>query len=176
MPEVDEPLLDGGAGERPADEAPGTRTGERIRRLAESQLYGVLCTQGEGQPYGSMVAFAFTPDLGHAVFATPKATRKYTLLRQCQNVALVVNNQTEFPRDMMKIEAFTATGRVREITDPELLISPAQRLRDRHPHLAGFIAAPSTALFVIDIVRFFHVHAFQEVRQWVPSGAPGASS
>jgi hypothetical protein len=32
----------------------------------------------------------------------------------------------------------------------------------------GFVRAPSSALFRIDIVRFIHVARFQEVRQWTP--------
>jgi len=48
----------------------------KIRRLVDSQPFAVLCTQGQGQPYGSLVAYAPTEDLANAVFATSKATRK----------------------------------------------------------------------------------------------------
>jgi len=63
---------------------------QSIRRLLESQPYAVLCTQGHGQPYGSLIAFAATGDLTHVVFATPKATRKFRLLSECDHAALVV--------------------------------------------------------------------------------------
>ena len=62
---------------------PGTLLVTKIRRLVTEQLYGVLCTQGQGQPYGSLIAFAFSDDLSRAVFATPIATRKYHLLSEC---------------------------------------------------------------------------------------------
>ena len=51
-----------------------------IRRLIDNQPYAVLCTQGQGQPYGSLVAYSMTSDLAWAVFATTKATRKFRLL------------------------------------------------------------------------------------------------
>ena len=83
----------------------------RIRRLVQSQPFAVLCTQGQGQPYGSLVAYAMTDDLAHAVFATPKATRKFRLLSECDHVALVIDNRPDFPNQLMAVEAVTATGR-----------------------------------------------------------------
>jgi uncharacterized protein YhbP (UPF0306 family) len=167
MSEIDEPIL--GDEDRSTDRtegAPALR--ERIQRLTHGQLYGVLCTQADNQPYGSMVAFAFSDDLSRFVFSTPTATRKYRLLTECSNVALVVNNQADFPGEMMKIEAFTATGKAREIESGAEYSRWAGLLLARHPQLQQFIESPSTALFVVDVVRFLLVHSFQEVRQWEP--------
>ena len=71
---------------------------ECIRALVAEEPFAVLCTQGEGQPYGSVVAFAFDHDLKSFVFATPRATRKFRLLSQCDRVALVVDNRGKYPR------------------------------------------------------------------------------
>ena len=103
------------AGESAPDHGSGEDLGRTIRRLLDGQLYGVLCTQGHGQPYGSLVAFAMTPDLDSAVFATQKATRKYRLLSKCAHVALVVDNRSALPGGLMEVEAVTATGRAREM-------------------------------------------------------------
>jgi uncharacterized protein YhbP (UPF0306 family) len=143
-------------------------TEKRIRQLALGQLFGVLCTQANNQPYGSMVAFAFADDLRQFVFSTPTATRKYRFLSECHNVALVVNNQSEFPGEMMKIEAFTATGEAREVPHQAQDSPWVRLLLSRHPQLKAFLKSPTTALFVVDIVRFFHVNSFQEVHQWGP--------
>ncbi|MDO8834221.1 MAG: pyridoxamine 5'-phosphate oxidase family protein, partial [Vicinamibacterales bacterium] len=70
-------------GRRDTEHGSGEDLGRTIRRLLDGQRYGVLCTQGQGQPYGSLVAYATTPDLDSAVFATQKATRKYRLLSEC---------------------------------------------------------------------------------------------
>jgi heme iron utilization protein len=128
-----------------------------------------LCTQSDGQPYGSMVAFAFTEDLRHVVFGTPRATKKYEILTACRNVALVVNNMNRHPNDLMKVEALTATGRASEITPSEPATRWASMLVQRHPYLEAFIFSPSTALFEVEIGRYFFVRSFQEVTQWEPS-------
>jgi len=141
---------------------------DRIRRLATGQLFGVLCTQGQGQPYGSMIAFSFSDDLGFAIFATPVASRKYRLLTECDHVAVVIDNRPQFPGNMMKVEAMTVTGRAKEIEPGEGFDEYSRLLLARHPQLESFVNAPSSALFRIDVFRFFHVGRFQEVSQWVP--------
>ena len=141
---------------------------DRIRQLIRGEAYAVLSTQGEGQPYASIVAFAMTDDFRNAVFATPTATRKYRLLTACDRVALFVDNRCKHPDDMMRIEAITATGRAIPVERGEGFDRWSRLLTARHPHLAGFVASPSVALFRVEIVRFFHVERFQEVRQWRP--------
>ena len=60
------------------------------------------------------------------------------------------------------------TGRAREVTAPDDRERCSKLLLARHPPLRSFLAAPSTALFEIEIVRYLHVWRFQEVRQWIP--------
>jgi hypothetical protein len=142
---------------------------ERIRDLVQSEPFAVLCTQGEGQPYGSVVAFAFSQDLASFVFATPTATRKYHLLSACDRVALVVDNRGRFPEDMMKVGAITVTGRATQVEAGPDFEEWSSLLVGRHPLLASFVRAPSTALFRVQVVRYLHVTRFQEVRQWIPT-------
>jgi nitroimidazol reductase NimA-like FMN-containing flavoprotein (pyridoxamine 5'-phosphate oxidase superfamily) len=141
---------------------------ERIRRLLASQPYAVLCTQSESQPYGSLIAFAASEDLRILVFATPVATRKYRLLTECPNVAVLFDSRSSSPDAMMEIEAATATGHARVVPPGPEFDRCAPLLTARHPHLRPFVAAPSTALVRVEVVRYFHVCRFQEVRQWVP--------
>ncbi|MGD8726603.1 MAG: pyridoxamine 5'-phosphate oxidase family protein [Gemmatimonadales bacterium] len=168
MTREDEPLFletHPAASDTPADDP---RLADRIRDLVEGQRYGVLCTQGHEQPYGSLIAFAFADDLSFAVFATPLATRKYRLLSECGHVALVVDSRPDHPDDMMKVEALTATGEAVEVARGATFDEYARLLTGRHPQLEAFVHAPSCALFRINVVRFFHVTRFQEVGQWVP--------
>jgi hypothetical protein len=116
-----------------------------------------------------MVAFSFADDLGFAVFATPVATRKYRLLSECDHVALVIDNRPQHPNNMMKVEAVTVTGRAKQIEPGKEFNDCSKLLVDRHPQLESFVRASSSALFRIDVVRFFHVGRFQEVSQWVPT-------
>ena len=140
----------------------------RIRGLVQGERFAVLCTQGHNQPYGSVVAFAVSQDLGVAVFATPVATRKYRLLSGCDRVALVVDNRGGHPDDMTKVEAITATGQACQVEAGPEFDRWAELLTTRHPYLKPFVASPSTALFRIDIFRYFYVTRFQEVHQWIP--------
>ena len=81
MNDPDEPLLDRfdtKISNTPSD----PRVRDRIRALLDEQPFAVLCTQGEGQPYGSVIAYAASEDLLAVSFATPVATRKYRLLRK----------------------------------------------------------------------------------------------
>jgi hypothetical protein len=166
----DEPLLDRGEKGPPPAAEDFDLTG-RLRRLASGQPYAVLCTQGQGQPYGSLVAFAFSQALDQAVFATPVTTRKYRLLNECDHVALVVDDRPDQPADMMHVEAVTVTGRAVEMERGPEFERWASLLVERHPYLASFVAAASCALFRVDVVRCFHVTRFQEVREWRPSPA-----
>lgn len=142
---------------------------ESIRALVNNEPFAVLCTQGGGRPYGSLVAFAFSASLGHFVFATPVATHKYRLLSECPHVALLVDNRSSFPGDVIKVSAVTVTGRAAQV-EPGVEFEPwAGLLTSRHPGLSSFVQAPSTALFRVDVARYLHVTRFQEVRQWMPS-------
>jgi nitroimidazol reductase NimA-like FMN-containing flavoprotein (pyridoxamine 5'-phosphate oxidase superfamily) len=164
MTDHDEPVLKRETGAPDSDPT----LPEVIRRLVDGQPYGVLCTQGSGQPYGSVIAYAMAPGLRTAVFATARETRKYRLLSEGDRVALVIDSRSRNPGQLMTVEAVTATGRARECTDAEsedLL----EMLIARHPYLREFTASPTTALVRVDIVRYLHVARFQEVRQWIPT-------
>jgi len=142
---------------------------EHIQHLVAKQPYAVLCVQGQGQPYGALVAFAFSEDLRHAVFVTPVATRKYRLLSDCDHVALVIDNRANKADELMEIEAVTVTGRSQMIERGGEFDQWAELLVARHPYLKSFVQAPTCALFRVDVVRFLHVARFQEVSQWIPS-------
>jgi hypothetical protein len=160
----------------PAASEPGTgqesddsALAKQIERLIRKRPYGVLCTQSHSQPYGSLVALAATDDLGSFVFATPVTTRKYRLLSECDHVALVIDSRSGVPDELMDVEAVTATGRARVVPCGPEFDRWAGLLLGRHPQLAAFVRAESTALVCVEVVRYFHVCRFQEVRQWIPS-------
>jgi hypothetical protein len=139
-----------------------------IGELMAEEPFAVLCTQGGGQPYGSIVAFAFADDLTALCFATPADTRKYRLLSECDRVAMVVDNRDRFPGEIMKTRAVTITGRAVEAPPGADFDRWAGLLAARHPYLQAFVEDPSTALFVIQAARYVYVARFQEVREWVP--------
>lgn len=165
---IDEPAFGAIANVEPQQVDDDPALPDRIRKLMNAELYAVLCTQGQGQPYGSVVAYAASQDLTSVVFATPITTRKFRLLSECNRVALVVDNRAARPDDLMAIEAVTATGQALRIAQGPEFARWADLLAARHPYLKSLITASSCALFRVDIIRYFHVVRFQEVRQWIP--------
>lgn len=141
----------------------------KIGRLLASQPFGVLCTQGWGQPYGAVVAFAYEAGLSALAFSTPTATRKFRLLEESSRVALVIDSRSLYPDDMMRVEAVTVTGSAAHLAEADARRDWIERLAERHRYLREFLRSPSTALFRIDVCRYFYVSRFQEVTQWVPT-------
>jgi uncharacterized protein YhbP (UPF0306 family) len=164
---MDEPLFRSGP-PVPGERVPSSDVAGKIESLIRSQRYAVLCTQGEGQPYGSLVAYAFSADLTQAVFATPETTRKYRLLERCSGVALLIDDRPARPEAVMQIEAVTATGKATRVDEAGARDDLAALLLEPHPYLADFLRAPTCALFRVEVVRFFHVVRFQEVSEWIP--------
>ena len=165
---LDEPIFDTEFDQKQIKISQNPNLADQIRRLVNQQSFCILCTQGESQPYGSLIAYTFSDDLKHFFFTTPKATRKFKLLSECQRVALVIDSRCQHLDDMTQVDAVTITGKAVQIqagTDYEKGID---MLKNRHPYLADFLESTSTALFRIDVVRYFHVTRFQEVSQWIP--------
>ena len=169
MTTPDEPVLDTHVSDEGQSDSSALSVRDRIQRLVDEQPYAVLCVQGGGQPYGALVALAFSPDLRHAVFSTPKATRKYRLLGECSHVAMVIDNRPSKANALMEVEAVTVTGRSQLVERGTEFDRLAELLLARHPYLASFVKADTCALFRVDTVRFLHVMRFQEVSQWVPT-------
>lgn len=168
MNEIEEPALAGSFQAPITEDVAKLSIREQIQALMIKQPYAVLCTQGGGQPYGSVIAFAVNQELNSAVFATPRATRKFRLLTECDRVSLVVDNRTGSTGDISSIHAVTATGRAVDLEDNNVEDDWQKLLVDKHPLMQDFICAPSTAIIRIDIFRYFHVTRLQEVFQWIP--------
>jgi hypothetical protein len=167
MSEIDEPAL-GSKVPGSHGVAGGETVENRVRRLIDGQHYAVLCTQADEQPYGGLVAYAFSTGLCQAAFALPSTTRKYHQLLSCPRLSLVIDDRATQTSDLMAIEAVTATGLAIRLEMGSERDAWLVRLSERHSYMGGFFSSPSCALFLIDIVRFFHVGRFQEVSEWVP--------
>ncbi len=139
-----------------------------IQTLVANESFAVLCTQGDGQPYGSVVAFAVDDRLTSFYFATPMQTRKYSLLQVCDRVALVVDSRDQIPGDLMNTEAVTITGQAKQLDSGPDYTAYSHLLTARHPYLKDFVASPTTALFRIQPQRFLYVTRFQETYVWIP--------
>ena len=135
----------------------------RVEALFRSQGLAVLSTQGEGQPYSSLVACAATPGLRELLFATTRATRKFHNLATEPRVSLLVDNRANREADFQEAMAATAVGRAAEVKGADLAA-----LRDvylaKHPYLEDFLEAPTCALIRVQVETYHVVQRFQDVQ------------
>ena len=145
---------------------------EKIYRLMSNQSYAVLCTQGNQQPYGSIIAFAANNELNAVVFATPISSHKYRLLCECKQVALVVDNRSDNPTgDNSCIEALTITGQAVRLSKDDDRQSAQQILIQKHLRMNEFMTSQHNAFFRVDVHRYLHVTHFNRVNEWFPPHA-----
>jgi nitroimidazol reductase NimA-like FMN-containing flavoprotein (pyridoxamine 5'-phosphate oxidase superfamily) len=133
-----------------------------LKDLFSSQPLAVLATQSDGQPYGNLVAFAATEDLGGLLFATARGTRKFANIRKDPRVAMVMDNRTNQRVDFQRAVAVTATGIVKEIAGSE----KNQLLKvylSKYPHLNRFVTSPRCTLLRVNVNTYVVVRRFQKV-------------
>jgi len=142
---------------------------KKIMKLVSEQLFFILCTQGEGQPYGSLIAYAYKDDLKKFFFATSENTRKYILLSKCPKAAFVIDSRCKNHHEFMKIDVLTVTGNAVQVSKTEKDFKKGiSLLKNRHPYLSKFLESNNTALFHFDVENFIYVNHFQEVYEWKP--------
>ncbi len=135
-----------------------------LKDLFNAQHLGVLATQGAGQPYSSLVAFAATDDLKYLVFATTRATRKYANLSSESRVAMLIDNRSNQDSDFHNAVAVTAMGTAEEVRDNEKDELLKQYLA-KHPYLEEFVMAPTCALLKVRVDKYYLVSRFQNVME-----------
>jgi len=123
---------------------------ETIKILCQSQQVAVLSTQGEGQPYSNLVAFAESGDLRHLLFVTNRNTRKFSNITRDRKVAMLIDNRTNQPLDFENAVAVTIIGNADEVVGEEKE-HLAQVYTSKHPSLTDFVYQRDNALLKITI-------------------------
>ena len=137
---------------------------DHLHRLLHSESFAVLCTHGAGGAHASLIAYDLTDDLRQIMFATPLDTKKYRLLQESPNVALLVDNR-ERSMDATRLEAITAVGRARVVADPEERGLLREQLEQRHAYLQPLLAQPTTVIFAVEVTEYEYVTNIQEVQR-----------
>lgn len=137
---------------------------DHVHRLLQSESFAVLCTHGAGGAHASLIAYDLSDDLRRMIFATPLDTKKYRLLQESPHVALLVDNR-ERSMDATRLEAITAVGRARIVTDPEERRRLAEQLEQRHAYLQPLLAQDSTVIFVVEVTEYEYVTNIQQVQR-----------
>ena len=137
----------------------------RINMLLGSQQLAVLSTQRDGQPYSSLMAFAYTSDLKNIVVATGKSTRKHQNLVQESRVSLLIDNRSNSEEDFQAAMALTVLGKAQLIGDAERQ-GYQELYLSRHPSLEKFLTSPTTAFLKIMVYHYLLVSHFLDVIEY----------
>jgi len=130
--------------------------------LFSSQKLAVISTQGDGQPYSNLVAFAETGDLKQLLFVTNRNTRKYYNIKGDRRAAMMIDSRTNQMSDFQNAIAVTAIGIAMEMLENDRDAASKVFLR-KHPHLVDFLNGPDSALISLKI-RDYVIASFTEVR------------
>lgn len=141
---------------------------DEIRRLCDSQPFAVLATQGNEITNASLISFAISPDLKHIIFATPINTGKFNLITEKENVSILVDDRSLQQDSINKISALTIIGKGKILSDQNDILKWSELLTQKHPNLNSFVKAPTTSVIIVEVVRYFYVKKFQEVKEWDP--------
>jgi len=135
-----------------------------LRELFRNQLFAALATQQLTRPHNNLVAFAATDDLKNIIFATRRATNKYSNLLSNNNVSVLIDNRTNLDSYFRNAVAVTVTGTAEEVRESE-----SENLLSlyliKHHYLEKFVHSPDSALFKIRVKRYHVVRNFQEVME-----------
>ncbi len=138
---------------------------EKIAGLLGGQQLAVLSTQRDGQPYSSLMAFAFTSDLVNILVATGKSTRKHQNLVQESRVSLLIDNRSNSENDFHTAMAVTVIGKAQRIAESERPKYEKIYLQ-RHPYLEKFVTSSTTAFLKISVSHYVMVSRFQDVMEY----------
>lgn len=144
-------------------------TQQRLEQLLATEPLAVLSTSHDGAPYASLVAIAAL-EPGRVHFATTRSTRKWGNVSEDPRVALLVDDRSNDPADFHRAAAATGIGAAAE-SEGANRDTAREALLERHPHLADFLASPSTVIASVDIERWYVVTRFQSVDCFTPRQA-----
>lgn len=144
----------------------GIELQDDIRKLCESELFGVLATQGKGITHASLISFAISNDLKYIVFATPINTGKFNLIAAEENISVLVDDRSSHKDSINEISALTIIGKGKILSDENEIFKWASLLTEKHPNLNTFVKASSTAIILLEVGRYLYVKKFQEMTEW----------
>jgi nitroimidazol reductase NimA-like FMN-containing flavoprotein (pyridoxamine 5'-phosphate oxidase superfamily) len=138
---------------------------QTIAGILTGQRFGVLTTDGQGQPYAHLVAFAGLSNLSGILFFTGRATRKFLNMRANSKVAILVDSRAGTETDVATAVAVTALGSAREISGAERQ-DLTQVFIAKHPTLEIFAARPENSLILIEVTEF-NVASFDKTWRYI---------
>ncbi len=135
---------------------------ERVTKLVENQLVGVLSTTSKGKPYSCLVSFRFTEDLGCVIFATRRDRLKYRMMMENHNVCMIFDDRENRPDDFQRVTSLTVLGTAAETENKERR-KYMDFLLEKHPYLSDFVRSEDTAIMKVTVDWLYIVTDFESV-------------
>ncbi len=132
-----------------------------LRVLLRRPRLAVLATQGDGEPYASLVAVVAAADGTRLWFASRRGTRKFANLLAGCRVALLFDNRRNRADDFVRAVTAMAAGKVSELAGAARIKAVAL-LMQQHPALREFLADAQTALLEVQVERWRVIRNFEE--------------
>jgi uncharacterized protein YhbP (UPF0306 family) len=133
---------------------------QTLRSLFTSQKLAVLATYSDGQPYCSLMAFAFTDDLKHLIVTTKRQTHKYANIQQHPRISLLVDNRRNQADDFQQAIAVTVLATAAE-PEPDELEQFLSLYLFKHPYMRSFCHSADCAVVKLQVERYLVVSAFR---------------
>ena len=135
---------------------------QKIKKILQSQLYGVLATSYKFQPFTSLLAFVASEDLDYLYVATGKTSHKFQNIIENEKVAFFIDTRSNDNFDVNTAYALTIFGKVKVI-DKNNITKIIKSYLLRHPQLDSFIHSKNVVFLQLAISSFSFVEHFQKV-------------
>jgi len=128
----------------------------------QTSRFGVLATEGNGQPHVSLIAITPVKGFSQLVFATYRNTRKFRNLINNGKVAVLLSGGDSDIPGLQNGSVVTAVGYAEEIritTGHAALLAHL----NRHPELKVFLGSTDCALILINVEKYQIVQGIEQV-------------
>ncbi|MDD5727049.1 MAG: pyridoxamine 5'-phosphate oxidase family protein [Victivallales bacterium] len=136
-----------------------------IRKLIDSQHFGILASIMDSAPYSNLMAFVPRNNYHRLIFATSRDTRKYNNLIQTPQCSLFIDSRGNEAPAALEAQGVCACGRAFEIPPGRNRNSVIASYSKRHPALSAFIKSPNVTAFELQVDCYYFVENFQEVTE-----------
>lgn len=139
-----------------------------IKKLLKNECFGVLGTNAKNEVYTSLISFVTNEELTLLAFSTPIQTKKYEMIERNESVSLLIDNRSDNADDINNIIAVTVSGKGKILKEDKEIKKWSEILINKHGYLDDFIYADTSAIILVEIVKYRYVSNFQEVFEWSP--------
>jgi len=139
---------------------------EYIQNVLQTSKLAVLATEGEGQPYASLIVITPVSDFKQMIFATYRNTRKFeNLLNNGRVAVLIRGGKNQTCHSNSQIMHSLLFGHAQQVCKADYEEALQKHLK-RHPDQANYMLNADLALMLITIEKFQVVRGFDDVSWW----------